>query len=137
MSNITINRILQALDPRVPAEAQLAAFTLYAIALLALIALFLQKDGSTRETLLLAGVILFCLIDKITATSILRDETDILGFTRGQPFGSFIIRTGMAAVPWIVAGMTKAPKSRGFLVVAGILGGIYLLMRWYYEIRPQ
>jgi hypothetical protein len=97
----------------------------------------MQKNASTRDTVMLSSIIFMCLIDKITATSTLRDQVNITGFTRGNPFGLFLIRTGMFAIPMIVAGSTKTEKSRPILIFAGLIGGAYLFMRWFFEIRPQ
>jgi len=137
MGNITVSKILEALNPLRPPEATLAGIIVYLILLLALIGLFLQKQASTRDQMLIAAVIVCCLIDKITATSILRDQVTYSGFTKASPFGSFIIRVVMFAVPLVCAGSTKTERARMPLIAAGILGGFYLFGRWFFEIRPQ
>jgi hypothetical protein len=133
---ISLSQVIQALDPRQPPEALFASIAVYAIMLLMIIAMMQQKDGSLRDTLMIAAVILFCLIDKITATSNLRDTVNLSGFTRGNPFGTFLIRVGMFALPIVEAGSTKSPKSRPFLIFAGLLGAAYLFARWWFEIKP-
>jgi hypothetical protein len=134
--HISFGQIISALNPLQPPEAQVAGITVYIIAILTIVALLMQKEGSTRDTVLLTIVIMSCLIDKITATSNLRDQVNISGFTRGSPFGSFMIRVAMFALPLVVAGGTKSPKSRPVLIGVGLLGGAYLFARWFFEIRP-
>lgn len=134
---LTPAKILEALNPTKPPEAMFAAIVCYLIALLALIALMMQKNASLQITIMLSSIIMMCLIDKITATSTISNQTNITGFTHGNPFGLFLIRTAMFAFPMIVAGQTKSEKSRPILIVAGLLGGAYLFARWFFEIRPQ
>jgi hypothetical protein len=137
MMQLTPAKILEALNPTKPPEAMFAAIVCYLIALLAFIALLMQKNATTRDTILLSSIIFMCLIDKITATSTISNQTNFVGFTKGNPFGLFLIRTGMFAIPMIVAGGTKTEKSRPVLILTGLLGGAYLFARWFIEIRPQ
>jgi len=134
---LTFGNIIDALNPTKPPEATFAAVICYLIALLAFIALLMQKNAPLRDTIMLSSIIFMCLIDKITATSTLVNQVNISGFTHGNPFGLFLIRTGMFAIPMIVAGSTKSEKSRPILIFAGLLGGVYLFARWFFEIRPQ
>jgi hypothetical protein len=134
MSGLTLSKVLGALNPLQPPNAAVAGITLYVIAVLTLIGLFMQKEGSTRDTIFLSIVLLGCLIDKIATTSTLMNQ--ITGFTQTS-FGIFIMRTLMFTLPLVVAGSTKAPKSRGVLIGAGALSAIYLFARWFFEIRPQ
>jgi hypothetical protein len=104
---LSLGNILDALNPTKPPEAMFASIICYLIALLAFIALMMQKNATTRDTVLLSSIIFMCLIDKITATSTLVNQVNITGFTHANPFGLFLIRTGMFAIPMIVAGGTK------------------------------
>ena|SRR5258706_9487186 len=132
--NINLRQILDALSPVKPPEAILASIVVYAIGLLVLIGLFMQKEGSTRDAMMLSAVLITVLIDKIAATSILKNQ--MRGFEQWS-FGIFLIRTAMFTFPLIVAGSSKTPKSRPVLIFAGLLAGVYLFARWFYEIRPQ
>jgi hypothetical protein len=134
MPKLDVSTILTALNPTQPPEALFASIVCYLIALLTLVALFMQKEGSTRDTVFLSIVIMACLIDKIAATSILRDKMP--GLTHNS-FIIFMIRVAMFVFPMIVAGSTKNEKSRPMLIGVGLLGGAYLFARWFFEIRPQ
>lgn len=132
--HISLAQILNALNPTQPPEATFAGVTIYVIAVLTFICLMMQKEGSTRDTIFLSIVIFSCLIDKIVATSNLRDT--IPGMTHNS-FGVFMIRVANLVFPMIVAGSTKSDKSRVPLIFTGLLGGAYLFARWFFEIRPQ
>ena len=131
---INLRQVIEALNPVKPPEIMFAAIVLYAIGLMVLIALFMQKESNMRNTMMLSAVLLVVLIDKIAATSNLRDTLN--GFQHNS-FGIFIIRTLMFTFPLVVAGGTKTEKSRPLLILAGLVGGVYLFARWFFEIRPQ
>ena len=132
--HISLSQILNALNPTQPPVATAAGVTIYVIAILTFVCLMLQKEGSTRDTIFLSIVIFSLLIDKIVATSNLRDT--IPGMNHAS-FGLFMIRVADLVFPMIVAGSTKAEKSRIPLIFTGLLGGAYLFTRWFFEIRPQ
>ena len=134
MPTLKLSDVLAALNPTQPPEAIYAGIALYVIAALTFICLLMQKEGSTRDTVFLSIVIFSCLIDKIVATSNLRDK--LPGMTHNS-FGVFMIRVADLIFPMIVAGSTKSEKSRVPLIFTGLLGGFYLFARWFFEIRPQ
>jgi hypothetical protein len=131
---LNLRQILDALSPLKPPEAIFAGIVLYFIGILVLIGMFMQKEGSTRDTMLLTAVLVVMLIDKIAATSQFRNQ--VAGFQQWS-FGLFIARTLMFTFPLVVAGSTKSEKSRPILIFAGLLGGAYLFARWFFEMRPQ
>ncbi|MEP7287285.1 MAG: hypothetical protein ABI947_16135 [Chloroflexota bacterium] len=123
-------QVLNALKP-----TDLYGWILYIIVALTIVAMVMQPDGSPLLlTFLLFGIILACLIDKITTTSQLAGT--VPAFSK-KSFGAFFIRVPMFVFPAIVAGMTKKPKSRGILIFTGLLGAVYFFARWFLEIRPQ
>jgi hypothetical protein len=132
--HINLSQVVAALNPLQPPEMMFAGIAIYVIAILAFICLMLQGEGSTRDTIFLSIVIFSCLIDKIVATSALRDT--IPGFDHAS-FGVFMIRVADLVFPMIVAGSTKSEKSRIPLILTGLIGGAYLFTRWFFEIRPQ
>jgi hypothetical protein len=134
MPGISLRQVLDALSPTKPPEVLFASIVLYTIMILTLIAMFMQKEGSTRDAMMLTAVVIICLIDKVAATSILKNT--FRGFEQAS-FGIFIIRTMMFVFPLVVGGSTKAEKSRVPLIFTGLLGGVYLFARWFFEIRPQ
>src|SRR5260221_6395840 len=98
--NINLRQVLDALSPTKPPEVILASIVVYAIGLLALIGLIMQKEGSTRDSMMLTAVMIAVLIDKIAATSILKNQ--MRGFEQSS-FGVFLLRTLMFTFPLIVA----------------------------------
>ena len=132
--HISLSQILAALNPTQPPEAAFAGWAIYFLAVLGLIGVFMQPEGSTRDTILLSCVLFSLLIDKIVATSNLRDT--IPGMTHNS-FGVFMIRVADFVFPLLVAGSTKNDKARVPLIFAGLCGGAYLFTRWFFEIRPQ
>ena|SRR5712692_2284745 len=131
--HINLSQVLNALNPTQPPEMALAGWAIYVIAALTFVCLLMQKEGSTRDTVFLSIVIFSLLIDKIVATSALRDT--IPGMDHAS-FGVFMIRVADLVFPMIVAGSTKTEKSRFPLILTGLLGGVYLFARWFFEIRP-
>ena len=132
--HINLSQVIGALNPTQPPEMAFAGWAIYVIAVLTFVCLLMQKEGSTRDTVFLSIVIFSLLIDKIVATSPLRDT--IPGLDHAS-FGVFMIRVADLVFPMIVAGSTKTEKSRFPLILTGLLGGVYLFARWFFEIRPQ
>ncbi len=101
---------------------------LYVIAVLALITLLLQgKKGSLTMTILLSAVILCALIDKVNLVN--------QQVYRKTTFGAYIVHIIMFVSPTVVAGMTKAPKSRGWAIMTAFMGAVYLFAFWFIEQR--
>src|SRR5215813_4451197 len=107
MPKLDVSTVLTALNPTQPPEALLASIVVYVMALLTLVALLMQKEGSTRDTVLLLAVIMACLIDKIAATSILRAQ--ITGLTHNT-CATDISRLPTCVCPTSDAGSTKTEK---------------------------
>ena len=91
---------------------------IYLIFFFSLIAMFLQSDKTILPTLILAAGLLICLIAKL----VIFDPLE---------FGTFVINAGMFLAPTMVVGMTKAPKSRPFLILAALFGAIYFFGFWF------
>jgi hypothetical protein len=99
---------------------------MYIIFFLALITMLMQSDKTLLPTLCMAAVLAAVVIDKLR---VMENAPPLYG----QPgLWTFLLHCVMFAVPLIVAGMTKAPKSRGPAILCGIIGGIYLFGYWVF-----
>ncbi len=112
---------------------------LYLIFAFNLVLLLMQPDGSPLPVGLCIIVLVAAVIDKTKAFGYML-EVNPYRFTREQCheqvfIGTYLIRVIMFAAPLSVAGMTKNPNSRWIGIVAGILGGVYMFVRWYMEQR--
>lgn len=119
LGNITIQDVLFLLQPR-----DFFDYLLYAILLFSLITLFLQGEGALTVTIMLAVVVIAIFIDKV-------------GALPGHPCGVFtlLIRITYFVIPLITAGVTRAPKSRMWAVLAAVLGLAYTFALWALEMR--
>lgn len=91
---------------------------IYLVFVFSLIALFMQSDKTILPVLILAAGLLMCIIAKL----VIFDKLE---------FGTFIINAAMFLAPTLVIGMTKAPKSRPFLILAALLGAVYFFGFWF------
>lgn len=99
---------------------------LYVVFFLALITLFMMPDKNMVPTLLIAAVLLFAIIAKVSLAS----PDPIL---RRREFGFMIINVMMGVLPFIVAGMIRVGKTRRAsaqvpAILTGIFGSIYFAM---------
>jgi len=112
--------------------------SLYILFILNLILLLMQPDGQPIATGLCIIVLVAIVIDKVKAFGYVFAGSPY--YTREQCheqifIGTYLIRAAIFAAPLSVAGMTKNPGSRPMGILAGILGGIYMFVRWYMEQR--
>jgi hypothetical protein len=96
---------------------------IYLIFFLGLATMFMQSDKQLMTTLMMAGVSFAAVLDKLQVLA----TAPILG-QRG--FGTLLLHIVMATFPFIVAGLTKAHKSRAPAILTGILGLILFLGYW-------
>jgi hypothetical protein len=113
----------------------------YPIFFFGLITLFMQGDKEITTTLIMAFVLLLTVLSKLAPLGIFDTLGDAAGgdpliFSYPKGFLIFIIHCGLFALPIIVAGMTRAKKSRGPAILTGILGGVYLFAFWFIMQRP-
>ncbi len=120
MEGISLQEIIQTLLPQ--SEFLIWDIFLYIIFFLSLITLFMQSDKQILPTLLMAAVLLLTLIAKL---SISRQ----IPFQRRE-FAMLIVNCGIFIFPALVAGMTKAKKSRGPAVLAGLIGFVFMFLYW-------
>jgi uncharacterized membrane protein YhaH (DUF805 family) len=133
-NQLDFNTILQRLNPFAATGGDvLWGIWIYIIMALVFITLMLQDETKQKEihlniTILLSIVLLCCLVDKVAVGTGRR----LYPLDRKQ-IEVFFLRVPMFVFPIVIAGMTRTGKSRGWAIVAGILGGIYLFARWLTE----
>ncbi|MBL8156199.1 MAG: hypothetical protein JNM70_18615 [Anaerolineae bacterium] len=116
MDGLTIQDILARLGPRGGTEL-LYDILLYAIFLLNVIGMFMQSDKQLVPTLMLGGAAALAVVAKLNIFNPLA-------------FGSLAVNAGIFVLPLLTAGITKAKKSLGLVILAGILGGVYFFFFW-------
>jgi hypothetical protein len=134
------DQILRYIGPRRGGEIWDFLFV-YPIFFFGLITLFMQGDKEITTTLIMATVLLLTVLSKLAPLGIFDTIGDAAGndpliFSYPKGFLIFIIHCGMFALPIIVAGMTRAKKSRGPAIITGVLGGVYLFAFWFVMQRP-
>jgi hypothetical protein len=113
-------------------------FFIYPIFFFALVTLFMQGDKELTTTLIMATVLLLTVVSKLAPLRVLENLVeDGDPFVFGYPNGLiiFVIHCGIFVFPLIVAGMTRAKKSRMPAIITGVLGGVYLFGFWFFVQR--
>ncbi len=96
---------------------------LYLMFILNMIAFFMQSDKQLITTLMLGLTMAFLAIAKLNVI----DPQNLI---------MLIINSGIFTIPLIVAGMTKAKKSQPLAIIAGVIGGFYFFMYWFFLQAP-
>jgi hypothetical protein len=121
-TRIDVQDIIAALGPN--SDPGIAwNILLYLIFFLALATMFMQSDKQLPPTLMMAAVAFAAVLDKLQVIA----TAPVLG-QRG--FGTLLLHILISTFPFIVAGITKAHKSRGPAIITGILGTILFLGYW-------
>lgn len=110
---------------------------LYGLFFFNLITLLMLPDGSTTATLLTILVLISIFIDKTFAFGYLIDSGPYSPqVCHAKIFvGTYLIRAAMFAAPLTVAASTDSGKVRATALVAGIGGGVYMFLRWFFDQR--
>ena len=115
--SVDTGEILRLLGPRAGTDL-IWDICLYCIFLFMTIFMFLQPPNTIGTTLISGGVIAMTIIDKLQIFA-------------PKDLATFLFHTGMFALPALMTGMTRAPKSRPWSVFAFIVGGLYLFGFWF------
>lgn len=121
MDGLTIQEILARLGPRSGIEL-VYDIVLYIVFILNVIGMFMQSDKQLVPTLMLGGAAALAVVAKLNLFNPLA-------------FGALVVNAGMFVLPLITAGITKAKKSMGLVILAGILGGLYFFLFWFVSQR--
>lgn len=128
MGNINFQQIIDLLLPT--SQTLIFDIMLYIIFFLSLIALFLMPDKNMVPTLLIAAVLLFAIVAKLSLGAIYGPGDPIFQRT---DFGMLVINAGMLTFPLIAVGLTrsrKGAKSTPPAVLAALVGGVYFVLFW-------
>lgn len=135
MTQLTFQEAIRRLSP-VYAEGApnqvLWGIMLYLIFFFCLICLFRQKIPMMSVTIPLVLVMLFCLIEKV---GVGWPRANVLPATGKESLPTLLIRIAMFALPLVAVGTSKSEKSRIWGVLAGLTGGLYLLIRGIIEMQ--
>ncbi len=103
---------------------------LYVIFFFALITLLLMPNKNMVPTLLIATVLLFAIVAKLSVSSgNIRGSQPII---RSKDFGMLVINAGMFLFPLIAIGTTRARKNRTVFpaVMTSLAAGVYFFLFW-------
>jgi len=91
-----------------------------------LITLFIMPDKNMVPTLLIAGVLLFAMVAKLSLA------TKVNPILTRREFGMLVINVGMLVFPMIAAATIRAKKKTaiGPAIITGFLGFIYFFTYW-------
>lgn len=120
--NVNLQNIIALLGPS--QDRLVFDIMLYIMFFLALITMFMQSEKTMLPTLIMASVMLMTVLAKLRVLDNVRVLVDNVGL------GALMINIGMFVLPWIVAGMTKNPKSRPFAILGGIIGLAHMFLFW-------
>jgi hypothetical protein len=118
MQDINIQEIIRLLGPNAGLSLPWSIFV-YIIFFFTLITMLLQGDKALFTTIICAGSLLLCVVDK-------------LAIFPPDEFGALIIHSGMFLLPGIVAGMTRDSKSRPPAILASVVGAVYFFAFWFF-----
>ena len=127
--NINPHDILVLLEPG-SGQVLLWSIFLYVIFFFALITLFTMPDKNMVPTLLIAAVLLFAIVGKLSVSA--PNVPGSRPIMNSTDFGMFAINIGMFVLPLIAVGMTRARKNRsiGPAIITALAGGLYFFIFW-------
>ncbi len=128
MNSINFQDILHLLEPG-SGQAIIWSFFLYIIFFFGLITLFTMPDKNMIPTLLIAGVLLFAVVAKLSVAAIDQHKQVIIA---KNDFGMFVINVGMFVFPLIAIGMARARKNKATIpaIITSFAGGSYFFLYW-------
>lgn len=121
MESLDIQEIIRLLGPNA-GQSLIYNIFIYIIFFFTLITLLLQGDKALLTTIIAAGSLVLCVIDKLAIFS-------------PREFGSLVLHAGMFLLPGMVAGMTRDSKSRPPAIMATLVGAVYFFLYWFFEQR--
>ena len=124
--DIDFQEVLYLLGPGT-GQTLIWSIFLYIIFIFGVLTLITIPNKNMIPTLLLAGVLLFAIVGKLSVTA--RPAEAII---RPNDFGMFVINVGMFVFPLIAVGMIRARKSRATApaLVTAFTGAVYFFLYW-------
>lgn len=101
---------------------------LYIIFFFGVVTLLSIPDKNMIPTLLMAAVLLFAIVGKLSVTAAARDA-----IIRPKDFGMFVINAGMFLFPLIAVGMIRSRKSKATApaLITSLTAGVYFFLYWF------
>jgi hypothetical protein len=150
MGGVSIQEVLLPQDGQVIWD-----LLVYGLLFLSLIAVFMLSAGSMGDTVMIAAVVMFCVLDKTYAWGYIdKPSTVVEGLTptdctlfptacdrylRVQShlthLGTYMMRVLMFALPLVITGQTRIGKARVIAGIIAVYAGIYSAARWYFQQR--
>ncbi len=126
--NINFQDIIELLKPG-SGQVIIWSFFLYFIFFFALFTLLLMPNKNMVPTLLIAAVLLFAIVAKLSVTA--KGNQAII---RPKEFGMLVINAGMFLFPLIALGMTRARKNRTVIwaILTSVFAGVYFFAYWFF-----
>lgn len=127
--NINFQDVIELLKPGT-GQVLVWSIFLYIIFFFALITLFLMPNKNMVPTLLVAGVLLFAIVAKLSVSA--PNVRGMRPVMRPTDFGMFVINVGMFVFPLIAVGMTRARKNRTVApaILTALAGAVYFFLYW-------
>ncbi len=124
--DIDFQEILFLLSPGT-GQTLIWSIFLYLIFFFGVLTLLTIPDKNMVPTLLMAGVLLFAIVGKLSVTA--RPSEAII---KPNEFGMFVINVGMFVFPLIAVGMVRARKSRATApaLVTAFTAAVYFFLYW-------
>jgi hypothetical protein len=129
--DINFQDILELLKPG-GGQVIIWSIFLYIIFFFALITLLVMPNKNMVPTLLIATVLLFAIVAKLSVSAPnVRGSQPVL---RPKEFGMLVINAGMFLFPLIAVGMTRARKNRTIApaLITSLAGGVYFFAYWFF-----
>ena len=129
MNSINFQDIVALLSPGT-GQAIIWSILLYIIFFFGLITMFAMPDKNMIPTLLIASVLLFAIVAKLSVAALDLHKQTIIGKT---DFGMFVINVGMFVLPLVAVGMARARKSKATApaIITALTGGTYFFLFWF------
>lgn len=129
--NINFQDIIELLKPG-SGQIIIWSFFLYLIFFFALLSLLLMPNKNMVPTLLVATVLLFAIVAKLSVSAPnVRGSQPII---RPKEFGMLVINAGMFLFPLIALGLTRARKNRTVVwaILTSVFAGVYFFAYWFF-----
>lgn len=111
-------------------------YMLYFVMFFQVIVLALLFNGSLRDVIMLAIVVVCAIADKAYLFGYLTEGAQTIQQAvdrHPNAFGTFLIRTAIAVFPLLITTQTKIKKARPIVGFLGIVSLIYVIVRGFIE----
>lgn len=123
---VDFQRIVELLSPG-SGQVLIWSIFLYIIFFFGVLTLLTIPDKNMLPTLLVATVVLFAIVAKLSVSGTQREA-----IIKTHDFGMFVINVGMFVFPLIAVGMVRARKSRATFpaLITSLTAVVYFFLYW-------